>query len=370
MKVMIFSGSHPRHHFIHQAILGSGMDCAAVVMERESLLPSPPTNISTQDKENFVRHFRERDIIESKFFGKTDSKEVFSNIPTLFCQSDELNSFKTLKFVQSFNPDWVFIFGVDIIKDPLLKALPNVVIEDVCQSLGSNNNGKFAGSFSDFAITSFGTGKIIDMEVGGILSTNSNSIYMSALEDYSKLKTYDNKIHSASKDFSKIYDFIIAELNKSDHSYMLGDLMIKSYKDIFVSKLDDKKYPVVELEKRLIELNKNIQLRNKKANFFQKNIKHKNIKVLIHNEGSTYWRQNILVSKNRDELLSFLKRNNVKATKYFPSLDKLFYHQGKKLFKNSNKMDKQIINLWPGEETSQKDIIKINELIKVFYEKK
>jgi perosamine synthetase len=244
-----------------------------------------------------------------------------------------------------------------------------VVIEDVCQSLGSNNNGKFAGSFSDFAITSFGTGKIIDMEVGGILSTNSNSIYMSALEDYSKLKTYDNKIHSASKDFSKIYDFIIAELNKSDHSYMLGDLMIKSYKDTFVSKLDDKKYPVLELEKRLIELNKNIQLRNKKANFFQKNIKHKNIKVLIHNEGSTYWRQNILVSKNRDELLSFLKRNNVKATKYFPSLDKLFYHQGKKLFKNSNKMGKQIINLWPGEETSQKDIIKINELIEVFYEK-
>ncbi len=124
MKVMLFSGSHPRHHFIHQAILESGLDCAAVVMEREGLLPSPPANISIQDNENFVRHFRERDIIESKFFGKTDSKEVFSNIPTFFCQSDELNSIKTLNFVQSFNPDWVFIFGVDIIKDPVLKALP------------------------------------------------------------------------------------------------------------------------------------------------------------------------------------------------------------------------------------------------------
>ena len=126
MKVLIFSGSHPRHHFIHRAILDSELDCAAVVMERESLLPEPPLNIPQKDRNNFIRHFHERDIVERKIFGKTKSEDVFCDVPTLFCQSSDLNSLNTANFVKSYAPDWVFIFGVDIIKDPLLEVLPEI----------------------------------------------------------------------------------------------------------------------------------------------------------------------------------------------------------------------------------------------------
>ena len=124
MKVMIFSGSHPRHHFIHKALIDLNLDCAAVVMERESLVPSPPKNIPQKDQDNFIRHFKERDDVESSVYGKSSSKEVFANIPTLFCHSKELNSSQTLEFVREFNPNLAFIFGVDIIKEPLLSILP------------------------------------------------------------------------------------------------------------------------------------------------------------------------------------------------------------------------------------------------------
>ena len=95
---------------------------------------------------------------------------------------------------------------------------------------------------------------------------------------------------------------------------------------------------------------------------------NENVQVLIHKEGSTYWRQNILVSKKRDNLLKFLQSNNIKASKYFPSINKLFYPNENGRFINSKTMAEQIINLWPGEKTSLKDIHKTNDLIQIFYE--
>ena len=58
MRVLIFTGSHPRHTFVHQEVLNSGAECAAVVMERESLIPQPPENIDDRDVRNFIRHFK------------------------------------------------------------------------------------------------------------------------------------------------------------------------------------------------------------------------------------------------------------------------------------------------------------------------
>jgi len=125
VKVLLFSGSHPRHTFIHQAILDLNIECAAVVMEREDLIPKPPSNISQKDRDNFIRHFQERDAIESSVFGRSNAREVFKDITTLYCNSEELNTDSVVEFVVGFNPDWVFIFGVDLIKDPLLSVLPD-----------------------------------------------------------------------------------------------------------------------------------------------------------------------------------------------------------------------------------------------------
>ena len=124
MRVLIFSGSHPRHTFIHQEVLESGLECAAIVMERESLIPKPPNNIDSRDVTNFVRHFNERDIVERSVFGNALPQEIFSNTPTFYCKPETLNSIKTIKFVREFDPEMVIIFGVNLIKDPLLSLLP------------------------------------------------------------------------------------------------------------------------------------------------------------------------------------------------------------------------------------------------------
>jgi len=124
MRVLIFSGSHPRHTFVHQEVLNSGAECAAVVMERESLIPQPPENINSLDVQNFIRHFNERDIVERSIFGNKIPQEVFINVPTFYCNPEMLNSKETINFVKKFDPHLVIIFGVDIIKEPLLNFLP------------------------------------------------------------------------------------------------------------------------------------------------------------------------------------------------------------------------------------------------------
>ena len=124
MKILIISGSHPRHLFIHQALLESGNKCAAVIMEREELLPIPPKNINKRDHDNFLRHFNDRNTIERRVYGDLDVNSVFKDIPTIHCNSATINSKEVAEFVKGFSSDVAFIFGPDLIKEPLMGALP------------------------------------------------------------------------------------------------------------------------------------------------------------------------------------------------------------------------------------------------------
>jgi methionyl-tRNA formyltransferase len=124
MRVIIFSGNHSRHLYIHEEIVRFGVECAAVVMEREQLIPNVPLNIPEVDRRNFVRHFNDRHAIELSAYGHLQLESVFSNISLHKCQTDTLNSDATASFVREFDADIAFIFGTDLIKEPVLSALP------------------------------------------------------------------------------------------------------------------------------------------------------------------------------------------------------------------------------------------------------
>ena len=62
MKVIIFTGTQPRHLFFHKAIVDLGVDYFSVIMKRENLLPTTPKNLLGQDAKNFDKQY-ELDII-------------------------------------------------------------------------------------------------------------------------------------------------------------------------------------------------------------------------------------------------------------------------------------------------------------------
>lgn len=123
-KALLFSGSHPRHLFVHRELLNIFDEYFIIVMERENLLPETPKNTSELDKKNFIKHFKNRARIEKDCYGILDPYEVFKNFRFIYIKPNELNSEKVIKQVKEYNADFAFIFGTDLIKPPLLNILP------------------------------------------------------------------------------------------------------------------------------------------------------------------------------------------------------------------------------------------------------
>ena len=128
IKVLIFSGTHPRHFFINSIFLNykKKIKSKYIFMDREKMIPKTPRNLSHIDKKNFSKHFKERDQIEKKQFGKYEN--LISNINKkdfIKISSKELNSDKILSYIKNFKADFIFIFGVDLISKKILKVVRN-----------------------------------------------------------------------------------------------------------------------------------------------------------------------------------------------------------------------------------------------------
>jgi len=251
----------------------------------------------------------------------------------------------------------------------IAKAKDWIVIEDVAQALGAKIDKKYAGSFTDFSITSFGMGKIIDVNIGGVLCINSKCLNKEALKIYKKLPILNDYLLSAYVRFNQIYSILVEHIEQGDQLHMFGRLLAYSYRNANISQLGPDISFLSQLEIKLQRLDGELDIRHKNAVKFQDILHHENIKSIKHREGATYWRKNILVNKERDFLLRYLKENGIKASKYFPSIDRLFYLRNGRNFKRSDSMAKQIINLWPGMQTSYGDIVRINKLIHQFYKR-
>ena len=92
MKLLLFSGTHPRHLYVNNEILKHFKDVLVIVMQRENLLPSPCKSLSKLDKKLFIKHFKNRKKAEDEAYGKLNYKEVFKNVNTIFITPQELNT--------------------------------------------------------------------------------------------------------------------------------------------------------------------------------------------------------------------------------------------------------------------------------------
>ncbi|MDA9283125.1 formyltransferase family protein [Amylibacter sp.] len=124
MKLLLFSGSHSRHFYIHDALIKLGYEVKAVIMQREAELPDPPNLCPPEEQVLFNTHFNDRNVVEREIYGDIAISDVFADVDTLYCTPDTLNGPKTEAFIQSFKPDVAFVFGVNLLHENILKILP------------------------------------------------------------------------------------------------------------------------------------------------------------------------------------------------------------------------------------------------------
>ena len=84
MKLILFSGTHPRHLFVNKVLLNLFEEILIIVMERENLLLDPPNNLVLKDKKLFLKNFQNRFEKELKYFGNLDAKLIFKNHNVIF----------------------------------------------------------------------------------------------------------------------------------------------------------------------------------------------------------------------------------------------------------------------------------------------
>jgi len=124
VKILILSGSHPRHQFISNEVSKFGFETFQIRMRREPLDVTPPIGITAEDKINFIRHFYDRSMAELKSFGDGSSISKYLDSRIIEVSADKLNSNLVVEHITKFKPNACLIFGTKMIEKPLISSLP------------------------------------------------------------------------------------------------------------------------------------------------------------------------------------------------------------------------------------------------------
>lgn len=118
MNICLITGDHPRHKYILNKLVETGKLTSCIIQKRELMIPDAPQNIDKNLKEIFHHHFQERDRIEDKFFGNL--KDQNFNLKSLELDKKNINSLKTIKFLNEIKPDLVISYGCTKISEKIL----------------------------------------------------------------------------------------------------------------------------------------------------------------------------------------------------------------------------------------------------------
>ena len=124
MKLVLFSGDHPRHLFINRELVKYFDEVLVIIMRRERIIPSPPAGLSNHDIELFKVHFANRHKVELEVYGDLCVEQAYGGNNIVIVEPNELNKERLALKIKEFNADFCFIFGVDLILEPVIDELP------------------------------------------------------------------------------------------------------------------------------------------------------------------------------------------------------------------------------------------------------
>ena len=213
------------------------------------------------------------------------------------------------------------------------------IIEDAAEAFLSMNKNKYLGTIGDMGCFSLSPNKIFTSGQGGLLVTNNKKYF-------DKIKVFKTQgrvgVTSGGDDL---------------HISVGGNFKLSNISaGLALSQLD-------RLYKRKNKLTENYKLYKLKLN-------SKKIKILkfdIKNNELPLWTD--VICESRDKLYNYLRKNNIICRKFwFPLSKKNFYsHQKHSSFKNTNKIEKNIMWLPSSFLMKKQDQLRVIEKIKIFY---
>lgn len=241
------------------------------------------------------------------------------------------------------------------------------LIEDIAVAQGAQIEGRPVGSFSDIAVVSFGSGKIIDVGHGGAVLTDNPMILKEVIAHeavFSGCQPSDKEAIGAFGQYhTKLYnEHYGSNINAFSSSFKKRALELRKH---ILYKFDYAYQSIIE--ERLEHLDSIVDLRRSKVETLERLLApyEPNIRLFYPPAGSVHWRFNLFID-NRDNLLKLLLAKKFKVSSWFPSADLFFEDRALSGINTavSDGIGDQILNLWVNEEVDF-DYIKVisNEII-------
>lgn len=125
-KILLMCGSDLRNRYVCSQIIKKYNIDGIIYQKRSKKRTSFPKKISNEEKKLFIRHFKERDNSEKKFF--KNSNINLDNIKNIQVIEKNISSKPVEKFLNEIKPDIVILYGVGFLKENILKILPKKTI--------------------------------------------------------------------------------------------------------------------------------------------------------------------------------------------------------------------------------------------------
>lgn len=120
---MVVTANALRHHYVANRLI-ENFNVLGIVSEVKRSLNA---GVTAKENEIIDFHSRERDIKEQEYFGKDIkfnlAESAIKNVPYEGANSPEI-----FKWIKELNPEFIALYGTSLIKDPLLSAYENKII--------------------------------------------------------------------------------------------------------------------------------------------------------------------------------------------------------------------------------------------------
>ena len=123
MKLVMVSGSHPRHLHVVKKVAETGCLAGVVLMKRENMILDIPEGMDPSLTELYKHHFQLRLDMEKKYFGDFDTEAFINSLDHLIVADDELNGPKVEDYLKRIQPDWLLAYGPGLIRPNILSLV-------------------------------------------------------------------------------------------------------------------------------------------------------------------------------------------------------------------------------------------------------
>ncbi len=125
MNALIICGDHFRHRYMLEPVFKKFKKIKCIIMKRESQIKGKKTAVLNKNERRLLsKHFKLRYQKETKFFGTKTIYDLISNKNILETNQKNLNSRKTINYIQKFKPSVCFLMGPNLLSNRLIKVLP------------------------------------------------------------------------------------------------------------------------------------------------------------------------------------------------------------------------------------------------------